>query len=208
MPDIHVSMLALHVPNVLPKTVPWIDFARHKGLYINHHSQWVRHAGRLIWASVIFTIGVLIAFRLTKKPKPAEPATWAQTIFGALVVWGMMALGYGTIPHEWLTFGNAYLNFNTATFLMQKNRLIHFDITRSVFVDIITTVIYGQVLVTQVWLFVRWQKRPVLDTEAAAADGEAGEVETPRGGPLARLLRRREKRVSAYGRPVTTSETP
>jgi hypothetical protein len=29
MPDIHVSMLALHVPNVLPKSVPWIDFARH-----------------------------------------------------------------------------------------------------------------------------------------------------------------------------------
>jgi hypothetical protein len=114
----------------------------------------------------------------------------------------LMALGYGTIPHEWLTFGNAYLNFNTATFLMQKNRLIHFDITRSVFVDLITTVIYGQVLVTQVWLFVRWQKRPVLDTETAAADGE---VETPSGGPLARLLRRREKRVSAYGRPVTTS---
>ena len=50
MPDIHVSMLALHVPNVLPKTVPWIDFARHKGIYINHHSQWVRPAGR--WAAV------------------------------------------------------------------------------------------------------------------------------------------------------------
>ena len=48
MPDIHVSMLALHVPNVLPKTVPWIDFARHKGIYINHHSAWPRHAGRLI----------------------------------------------------------------------------------------------------------------------------------------------------------------
>lgn len=205
MPDIHVSMLALHVPNVLPKTVPWIDFARHKGVYINHHSQWVRHAGRLIWASLIFIIGIAIAFRMTKKPKPAEPATWAQTILGALAVWGMMALGYGTIPHEWLTFGTAYLNFNTATFLMKQNHLIHFDITRSVVIDIGTTVIYGLVLVLQVWLFVRWQKRPVLDTEAAAADGAAGDEATPSGGPLARLLRRREKRVSAYGRPVTTS---
>jgi len=204
MPDIHVSMLALHVPNVLPKTIPWIDFARHKGFYINHHSQWVRHAGRLIWSTLIFAIGLGIGFRMTKKPKPAEPATWAMTILGALAVWFMMALGYGTIPHEWLTFGNSYLNFNTATFLMQKNRILHFDITRSVVVDVVTTMIYGQVLVLQVLMFSRWQKRPVLE-----ADGESETAETAAsgGGPLTRLLRRRDKRVSAYGRPVTTSES-
>ena len=205
MPDIHVSMLALHIPNVLPKTVPWIDYGPGgKGFYINHHSEWMRHAGRLIWSSLIFTIGIVIAYRLTKKPKRAEPATWAQTILGAMGVWGMMALGYGTIPHEWLTFGTAYLNFNTATFVMQKNRFIHFDITRSVVIDIGTTVIYGMVLVLQVWLIVRWQKRPVLE---AVADGETAETEPDGGGPLARLLRRREKRVSAYGRPVTTVDS-
>jgi len=202
MPDIHVSMLALHVPNLLPKTVPWIDFARHKGIYINHNSTWVRHAGRMIWASLIFAIGCGIGFWLTKKPKPAEPATWAQTILGAMGVWAMMALGYGTIPHEWATFGNSYLNFNTATFLMHKNRLIHFDITRSVVIDIGVTVIYGIAVVLQVMLFVRWQKRPVLDAEQASPT-EAAEPQA--GGPLSRLLRRRAKRVSAYGRPVTTA---
>ena len=60
MPDIHVSMLALHVPNVLPKSIPWIDFARHKGFYINHHSEWVAprpaaSSGR----SLIFAIGIV-----------------------------------------------------------------------------------------------------------------------------------------------------
>jgi hypothetical protein len=203
MPDIHVSMLALHIPNVLPKTVPWIDYGPHgKGFYINHHSQWVRPAGRMIWATLIFAIGIVLAHRLTKKPKRAEPATWAQTILGAMGVWAMMALGYGTIPHEWLTFGTAYLNFNTATYVMRQNRFIHFDITRAVVVDIGTTVIYGMVLVLQVWLFVRWQKRPVLEP---GAEGETGAAETDGGGPIARLLRRREKRVSAYGRPVTTT---
>ena len=204
MPDIHVSILALHVPNILPKYVPWVDFARHKGFYIDHHSQWVRHAGRMIWATLLFVIGLGIGYRLTKRPKPAEPATWAQTILGALGVWAMMALGYGTIPHEWLTFGNSYLNFNTATFLMQKNRFIHFDITRSTVIDTGTVVIYGIVLVLQVWMFARWQKRPTAQ-EAAEMQTEAAE---PQGGsPLSRVLRRREKRVSAYGRPVTASES-
>ena len=118
-------------------------------------------------------------------------------------VWGMMALGYGTIPHEWATFGNSYLNFNTATFIMHKNRLIHFDITRSVFTDIGVTVIYGVVVVLQVWLFVRWQKRPALD--AGASRRVRRDRARRAGGPLARLLRRREKRMSAYGRPVTTA---
>jgi hypothetical protein len=202
MPDIHVSMLAVHVPNVLPKYVPWLDFARHRGLYINHHSQWVRHAGRMIWWSLIFAIGAVIAFFWTRRPKPAEPATWAQTILGAFAVWVMMALGYGSIPHEWVTFANSYLNFNTATFIMTKNRFIHFDIPRSVVGDIGLTVIYGLVLTLQVWLFIRWQKRPAFDAEAAATpvEGESGG-----GGPLSRLRQRREKRVSAYGRPVTTA---
>ena len=120
MPDIHATMLAVHVPNVLPKTVPWIDFARHRGFYLNHHSMWVRHAGRLIWWSLLFIIGLVIGYIWTRKPKPAEPATWAATILGVMGVWAMMALGYGAIPHEFITFGTAYLNFNTATFMLHE----------------------------------------------------------------------------------------
>src|SRR4051794_20369044 len=115
MPDIHTSMLALHIPNVLPESV------------FGYGISWMRPAGRLIWSSLIFAIGVGIGYWLTRKPRPAEPATWAQTILGAMGVWAMMALGYGTIPHEWLTFGTAYLNFNTATYVMRQNRFIHFD---------------------------------------------------------------------------------
>jgi hypothetical protein len=201
MPDIHVSLLASQVPNLFPKSVPWLDFARHHGFYINHHSTWVRHAGRLIIWSTLFIIGLVIAFVWTKKPKPAEPATWTLTILGAMGVWVMMALGYGTIPHEFITFGTSYLNFNTATFMLKKNTFLTFDITRSVAVDVGVSIIYGIVLTLQVWLFVRWQKRPAYepDTEAAATDVESG------GGPLSRLRRRREKRTSAYGRPVTTA---
>jgi hypothetical protein len=202
MPDIHVSMLALNIPNVLPRSIPWIDYSAQKGLYINHHSTWPRHAGRFIWWTLIFTIGIVWAFLWTKKPKPPEPATWAQTILGAMAVWVMMTLGYGTIPHEFITFGTSYLNFNTATYMLQKNTFLTFDITRSVAVDIGVSVIYGIVLVLQVWLFVRWQKRPAFDAAVEAAVSDSG---SEAGGPLSRLRRRREKRVSAYGRPVTTA---
>ena len=64
------------------------------------------------------------------------------------------------------------------------------------------SVIYGIVLTLQVWLFSRWQKRPVAEP---AADAESIETEPSAGGPLSRLRRRRDKRVSAYGRPVTTA---
>ena len=203
MPNFHVSTLALQVPNLLPRSVPWIDFT-HGHFHVNSHSVWPRHAGRLIWATLLFTIGLVIAFFWTRRPKPAEPATWAKTIAGAMLVWAMMTLGYGTIPHEWLTFANSYLNFNTATFVMTRNRIIHFDIPRSAIVDAVVTGIYGIVLVLQVWLFIRWQKRPVAE---AAVETTEVEAEEDTGGPLARLRRRREKRVSAYGRPVTTAES-
>ena len=203
MPSFHVSMLALEVPNLLPRSIPWIDFT-HGSFRVNSHSVWPRHAGRLIWATILFTIGIVIAFVWTRKPKPAEPSTWAKTIAGAMLVWAMMTLGYGTIPHEWLTFANSYLNFNTATWLMRRNRIIHFDIPRSAVVDIGVTTIYGIVLVLQVWLFIRWQKRPVAE---AAAETTEVETEEETGGPLSRLRRRRDKRVSAYGRPVTTAES-
>jgi len=105
-----------------------------------------------------------------------------------------------------LTFGTSYLNFSTATFVMRRNSIIHFDIDRAAVIDIGGTIIYGIVLTLQVWLFVRWQKRPTIEQAAAkAAESDGGEE--PGGGPLARLRRRREKRVSAYGRPVTTEAT-
>jgi hypothetical protein len=206
MPDIHVSMLALQIPNLLPRSVPWINYGPGgRGFYINDHSTWMRPAGRLIFSTLLFVIGIGIAFWLTKKPKSPEPSTWAMTILGAMGVWAMMALGYGTIPHEWITFGAAYLNFNTATFVLQQNSFIPFDVTREVVIDIGTTVIYGTVLVLQVWLTVRWQKRPVLETDAAQATDTEDTGASSGGGPLARIMRRREKRVSAYGRPVTTT---
>jgi hypothetical protein len=98
MRDIHVwHLLAVHIPNLLPRT------------FLGFHVPWLRKAARLLYAIVLFTIGLLAAAYVIRTPKrTGEPATWAQTVIGAMFVWFMFALGYGVIPHEWLTFGNSY----------------------------------------------------------------------------------------------------
>ncbi len=79
-----------------------------------------------------------------------------------------------------------------------------FDITRDKFVDAVAAGIYIVVLVLNVYLFVAWQKRKVAEPAAEGEDDRAHRG----GGPLARLRARREERVSAYGRPVTTTTEP
>ena len=200
MRDIHVvNLLALHVPNLLPRTIPF-PYRAH-GQWGIHDSVWMRHAGRLIWATIIFTIGLIAGIIAIRRPKKSnESATWAATFLGALYVWAMFALGYGVIPHEWLNFGTAYLNFDSASYFIHKNGYIPIDVTRDKLVDSGAVVIYAIVLTLNVALFVAWQKRKVAEPAAEGAESE------PAKGPLGRLRARREERVSAYGRPVTTSE--
>jgi hypothetical protein len=194
MRDFHLwNLLGLQVPNPLPYSV--------------FGSQFPRPAGRLIWSTVMFVAGLLIALYLIRKPKKSnEPATWTQTFIGAFFVWIMLTLGYGVIPSEWIIFGNSYLNFDSSTFLLRKDQfassLPPFDVTRDKLVDAVAGGIYIIVLVINVWLFVAWQKRKVAE---AATDGENAAVETDAGGGGVFARLRRPKRTSAYGRPVTTA---
>ncbi len=182
------SVLALHTWNLLPKSV------------FTFNTPYLRPAGRLIWACVLFFIGIGIVGFLCTKPKPARKATWAETILGAVFVWVLLILGYGTIPHEWLQFAAAYLNFGTDTFALHKNQIANhlppFDVTRQVMAHIVVVGIYGFMLTTNVKLFAMWQKRPV------AEPAEDGAPATPSAG----WLRRRLRRTSAFGRPVTVDE--
>jgi len=203
MRNSHVwNILALHVPNLLPRSTYWIRLPWGHGAFVVH-SHWPRKAGRLIWATILFTIGVIAAVIVIRRPKKSsEPATWAQTILGAMYVWIMFALGYAVIPHEWLTFANSYLNFDSSSFLLHRNDFLPFQITRDKFTDSVAVGIYAVMLVLNVALFIAWQKRKVA--EPATTEEEAEPTPITGGGMFSRL-RRRDKRTSAYGRPVTTT---
>jgi hypothetical protein len=192
MRDTHVwHLLAVHIPNILPTT------------FFGLHVPWLRKAARLLYSTVLFAIGLGVAAFIIRRPKRSnDPATWAQCVLGALFVWFMFALGYGVIPHEWLTFGNSYLNFDSSTFLLHKNRIIPFDITRDKFLDAAAALIYVVVLGLNIYFFAAWQKRKVAEPAGEAGETEAGPLT---GGTLFSRLRR-AKRTSAYGRPVTTTE--
>jgi fumarate reductase subunit D len=193
MRDMNVwHLLAVHVPNLLPRTI------------FGLHLPWLRKAARLLYAIVLFAIGLAAAYGVIKTPKKStEPSTWVQVILGAMFVWIMFALGYGVIPHEWLTFANSYLNFDSSSFLMHKNRILHFDITRDKVADAVAAVIYVVVLGLNIFFFAAWQKRKVA--EPATGDGAASADTGPiTGGTIFSRLRR-TKRTSAYGRPVTTT---
>ena len=173
-----LNLLAIQVSNLLPAKVPWVDFNWHHG-FTYTHSTWLRHAGRLLYATLLFVGGIVITVTWIKRPRKqtwrlgpiiggifalwlvlaivlvvidnkwaafwtfviaagislficalhyrpttveGEPATWVQTVLGTMFVWVMLTLGYGVIPHEWLNFGNSYLQFDTTTFVLRENQ--------------------------------------------------------------------------------------
>ena len=192
MPDTLASLLALDIPNFLPE-----------------HPTFLRHAGRLIWASLLLGIGITIVFIWVRQPKrSAEPATWAATIVGAMGTWVLLVLAYAVWPHEWLTYANSYLNLGKDTFFVRENQFFSgsfppINIPRYVLADIIAAGSYFVFGTINVYLFSAWQKRKVAEP-VEAAEGESPN-EPPLTGPFSRLRRRRARHVRVRP-PVTTSE--
>lgn len=166
-------MLGLNVPNVLQ----WIGLEK---------------AGRLIWSSLLLVGGCVAVYRMTKRPRSPEPSTWAQAVGGAVLVFGLMTLAYGTVPHEWLNYASTYLHWGESSHFFRAG-VIPFDMSRRAGADAVAALIYVVFLSVQVWLSVAWQKRP-------AAGAVAEQEDSVPQGPT----RRRLRRISAFGRPVTT----
>jgi hypothetical protein len=170
-------MLAVHNPNLLPYSV------------LGKNLTWMHPAGRLVWSCVILIVGLAVIAVMIRRPKPAEPPTWAQAMLGAIVAFSLMLVAYGTIPHEWIIFANSYLHWSAAAYVFQKNRFVRFDVNKQAANDAVAAVIYVVMLTANVAIFAKWQKRPVA---APATDdgGASAEDRQPAG-------------TSAYNRPVT-----
>jgi riboflavin transporter FmnP len=147
---------------------------------------WLGPAGRMLIA-IALTFGLLavVTIYLVAVPKSSQPATWAQSMAGAVLVFALFILGYGVIPSEWIIFANAYLQWDNAHFIIEQNEILPFDITQNVARDLVAVLIYVFFLGTTLTLWSLWQKRKTAEerAEASAAAESSG--------------------TSAYGRPVT-----
>src|SRR5262245_25770661 len=97
------------MPNLIPDWLPWM-----------------RPAGRLLWALLLTFIGLAIVFALLRRPKPNRPSTWAECMAGAVGVFALMTLAYGIVPHEWITFSDKYLQWDTTRFVVRSGQEILF----------------------------------------------------------------------------------
>ena len=79
-------------------------------------------AGLFTILSDFIGFGLVVFFLLYRRPKPDRPATWAECIAGAVGVFALMTLIYAVIPHEWITFSDKYLQWDTTQFVFRSNQ--------------------------------------------------------------------------------------
>ena len=112
-------------------------------------------------------------FWYAKRRPVGTPLTWGEAMVGAVYVFFLMFWIYGVVPHHWLTWADAELNWRPDRIWIGPNgqmvtpitgwtiKLDWFPIAISaqVFRDIIATVIYGVFLGGQIWIWAWWQNR-------------------------------------------------
>jgi hypothetical protein len=160
------------------------------------HASWMGPAGRLIWASILTVIGLIIGFYLLSKPKSDRPVTWAQAMLGAIGMFALFMLCYGIVPSEWITFSDKYLQWSTDKFVWRSTQSMlglpwnwPFSFNKQNIRDIVAAGIYGVFFLLNIILFLKWQKRPTA-AEVAARSEEGTETGTSRfGRPLRRFRR-------------------
>jgi hypothetical protein len=170
------------MPNLIPDWLPWM-----------------RPAGRLIWAVALLVIGLIVIAVLFRRPKPDRSATWAECMAGAVGVFAMLTLAYAVIPHEWITFSDKYLQWDTTKFVFRSNQDIFnlgivnwpFSMDKKAVRDIIVTVIYVVLFGLNLYLIVAWQKRGQEPAEVAEA--------APKKSRFGRPLRRRSATPATAG---------
>jgi hypothetical protein len=153
--------------------------------------QWSGPATRLGFA-VLLGLILLAGFGFVlRQPRRQTEATWAGSMALAILVFAAMLVGYGVIPHEWLTFADSILQWDDDHFVWRHGDLgglLFFDFTKRSLRDVVVVGIYGFVLTSNVAIMSQWQRRPKGEPPA----------ETVAVEPTARPAG-----ISRFGRPLS-----
>jgi hypothetical protein len=124
-----------------------------------------------------FIVGIAVIFFVGRRRPPGTPLTWGEAMVAATFVFGILLLGYGVVPNEWLKWADNQLlwrpdriwfsistkwpviftgaNAATEAAAGRGRIIVSFQALR----DIIAATIYIMMLVAQVWLWISFQKR-------------------------------------------------
>jgi hypothetical protein len=124
--------------------------------------------------------GTAVGFYLLRRPKSDKPATWAQSMAGAMGVFALFLLAYGQLPHEWLTWADSSLGLREDKTLIDTYPV---QISGRALRDVVASGIYIVYRGINIVAWVMWQKRGTAKPKPAPAPAPAG--------------------TSAFSRPVT-----
>ncbi len=144
-----------------------------------------KEPGRFFIAIAVTLVGLGVFFALLKRPKSDQPATWAQSMLGALGVYALFLLGYGAVPHEWLTWADSSLGLREDKVLIKTYPI---TVSGRALRDSVAAIIYIVFLGVNVVLWIMWQKRGQKKPKPVAAT-----TPEPAG-------------TSAFSRPVTKKD--
>src|SRR5438270_1044932 len=60
-------------------------------------------------ALFILIVGTTLIFVVGRRRPPGTPLTWGEALIGATFVFGVMLVGYGVVPNEWLKWADNQL---------------------------------------------------------------------------------------------------
>jgi hypothetical protein len=123
-------------------------------------------------------------FHPARRPKSDRPLTWAQAMAGAMGVYALFLLGYGGVPHEWLTWADSSLGLREDKILLKTYPIA---ISGRALRDTVAVIIYIVFLGLQVAAWIMWQRRGQAKPKPAAA------THAPAG-------------TSAFSRPLTKKD--
>src|SRR5947207_1451718 len=124
-----------------------------------------------------FLAGIAVIFLVGRRRPPGTPLTWGEAMIAATFVFGVLLLGYGVVPNEWMKWADNGLlwrpdriwfaiSTKLPVFFTGSNAAVEAAAGRGRIIvsfqalrDIIAATIYILMLAAQVWLWIAFQKR-------------------------------------------------
>jgi hypothetical protein len=108
---------------------------------------------------VIGLLGVAAVFVYGRRRPVGAPISWGQAMLAATYAMFMFFWWYAVIPHQWLTWADAELEWTVDRILIESNSFQPITINFQALRDIVVVLIYGLGIALHVGLWAWWNDR-------------------------------------------------